>query len=244
MNDNDVVQISENLPKETGVKGVKTDDLPLVSSLEYLKEAEKPIKNRSALPVGRHNSLVVPRRYGYEESKIDEIRASFITGGATVINPIKRKAAYWGFVEALIQLDSNKWHDHGITVKKMKDILSEIKSKSGNESSIWDKFSNRSERSGSLNPKDLHGRIMQNARVLQRLGGNHQYGLKLQQFKMSIDIHIEPKDGDENRDIENYPKGGMWYYKLNTLHASIEEVVPLYENKVSRKRKQKAEKGN
>lgn len=234
--DQDVSDVSDVSEKPEGV--IKVIDYI------YIKEAEKPIKDRAALPVGRNNSLVVPRRYGYDENKIDEIRATYIAGGATVINPIKRKAAYWGFVEALIKLGVNEWHDHASVAKMMKDVLSEIKSKTGSESSIWDKFSNRGERTGSSNPKDLHGRIMQNARVLQRLGGNHQYGLKLQQFKMSIDIHIEPKDGEDNRDVENYPKGGMWYYKLNTLHASIEDVVPLYENKVPRKRKQKAEKGN
>jgi len=210
--------------------------------IDYIKEAEKPIKERTSLPVGRNKCLVVPRRYGYDENEIDNLRAYFITGGATIINPIKRKAAYWGFVQSLIDLGSNIYHDHASSTKRMKDILSEIRSKTGSEISIWDKFVGRGERSGSSNPKDLHGRIMQNARVLQRLGGNHQYGLKLKQFRMCIDIHIEPKDGETNRDIENYPKGGMWYYKLNTSHNNIEDIIPIYDNKVARKRKQKMNK--
>jgi hypothetical protein len=55
---------------------------------------------------------------------------------------------------------------------------------------------------GAASTKDLMGRIVQNFRTLQRLGGVHPYGWKLRQLKTTVDIRRTEK--------------GMYEFKLNT----------------------------
>ena len=206
----------------------------------YIAEADKPFADRATLAVGRDGKLVTPRRYGHSTQKVQELEEKASEAGRAFVNPLDRKGAYWGCIESLGELGIDQWHVHSSIFKKMREIM-EVQ-KNGKGENIWDKFEGREERPGAQNPKSLQGRIQQNARVLQRLGGYHTYGYKLKQFCMSVDIHIEPKDGEDGRNAEDFPQPGTWYYKLNTLWSEPDSVIPIYDNKAPRKKRKPSNK--
>ena len=78
----------------------------------------------------------------------------------------------------------------------------------------WQKFVGRQEKS-RITGKDEQGKIHQNMRVMQRLGGIHPYGYKLQQLFSCIDILRT--------------KSGKWLYRLNTSYKKRTNVKPLYD---------------
>jgi hypothetical protein len=59
------------------------------------------------------------------------------------------------------------------------------------------------------------GRIVQNFRTLQRLGGINPYAYKLKQLLATVDVRREAD--------------GIWYFRLNTSWTSIESVAPFYD---------------
>ena len=59
------------------------------------------------------------------------------------------------------------------------------------------------------------GRIVQNFRTLQRLGGVHPYGWKLKELQTSVDIRRR--------------SDGVWEFKLNTSWGDVESVSPFYD---------------
>ncbi len=94
------------------------------------------------------------------------------------VNPYKKTGIYGTFVQALINLGTNKKH----AFLDVKDAMQTIMGQK------WQQFENKQSRN-SLFAKDVNGRIMHNATTLQRVSGNHPYGKKLQQLGMCIDIY-------------------------------------------------------
>lgn len=108
--------------------------------------------------------------------KIEEYK--IIQQQGYTVNPYQRNGAYWAFIESLIELGVNKLHSFLDVKDKMKETLGEK----------WDAFEGKESRN-EHSSKDVNGRIIQNALVLQRVSGAHPYGKKLQQLGMTVNIY-------------------------------------------------------
>lgn len=187
------------------------------------------------------------RRYHLkDEAKVKLIEDAKSQG--RLPNPLgNRTGAYWGAIEALIQLGENEFHCLKDVRDKMQEIMSQIVKKkkvdgATIEITAWDDFYHKSSRTNAAKPKDGMGRIEQNFRVLQRLPKpgkkeRNPYGLKLAQFGMCVDIkYVIDKDTGVS----------IPYYSLNTNWPEDDTgqtIEPLYENPGARRgRRKKAEK--
>jgi hypothetical protein len=186
---------------------------------------EKTLGERSSI-TNRRGNVVVPRKYHMTVEQIDKGKnrwLELISGVSAEIkgkcsteffNPYRENGSYFGGVQSLFLLGANEWHAFGIVRNKMQEDMSTRKSPTNRKNS-WDKFALRGAREGAASTKDLMGRIVQNFRTLQRLGGVHPYGWKLAQLGASVDIRRE--------------KDGIWYFKLNTEWSDMNAVAPYYD---------------
>ena len=118
-----------------------------------------------------------PKNHFLSQEKLHEFKERIYKG--EIVNPHKVGGLYWNFVQALIELGANKKHGFLDVKDKMEELMGTEK---------WEKFAGKEARS-EIHGKDVNGRIIQNASVLQRVNGNHPYGKKLQQLGMCIDIY-------------------------------------------------------
>jgi len=222
-------------------------EVPSLSYCDLHTEAEKKFRERMRV-AGRNGNEGYIRKYHLTaEERIKMATEAAGTGG--VINPLKnRVGAYWGQVEALIQLGANQFHSLKKIRDKMQEILSALpkkKKQAGKvvETDAWTDFYGKKSRDGAAKPKDGLGRIEQNFKVLQRLPREgkkekNAYGSKLAQFGMTIDMEYR----------EAVPGSGMFlpYVSLNTTHEPWFDLTkpptlkPLYVNPNSRRRGKKA----
>ena len=208
------------------------------------EETEKPYRERKAVE-GRNGSTVQRKYHLTTEQKAAMIDAAAATG--TTVNPLQGRAgAYWGQVQALIELGINEYHSLKKIRDKMEEIMSAIPKKKVRggktiETTLWADFYDKPKREGAAKPKEGIGRIEQNFKVLQRLPReeegkeeNNPYGYKLAQFGMCIDI--EYRVAVEGMDP-------LPYFRLNTTHAPSEDatgIKPIYINPNSSRRGKKA----
>ncbi len=188
-----------------------------VSYKDVRVEAAKPLADRQAVVKGRNGESRIPRRYDLSQKRVKELRK---TSDGNFPNPYRKGGVYHGFVQALAELGADKAHNFSDVKKAMKKVMSKIER---GDSNAWDLFANRAPRPGASNPKDLDGRIIQTATVLQRLTGVHPYGLKLAQMKSCVDI----LKGDNDQPL----------YKLHTGFSKTDRVRPVNDLKRSRKTK-------
>jgi len=174
----------------------------------------------------RRGFLVTPRKYHMTIDQIDKGRKRWLESIKDVssdiklknrsshfFNPYRPNGCYYGAVQSLYLLGANEWHSFGQVRGKMQEDMSTRKS-STNRHNSWEKFAYRGAREGAASTKDLMGRIVQNFRTLQRLGGINPYAYKLKQLLATVDIRREAD--------------GIWYFKLNTSWTSTELVKPFY----------------
>lgn len=183
-------------------------------------EATKPVAEREAIVKGRNGKMRFPRRYHMDPKRIVELRKD---AGKSFPNPFRPTGVYHGFIQALIDLGIDKAHPFKDVKAEMKKIMSKIER---GESNAWSVFADRLPKEDATNPKDLNGRIMQTATVLQRISGVHQYGLKLKQLKACVDV-LSGKDKQP-------------LYKLNTSFKRPEQVHPTNDLVGKRGRKSKS----
>ena len=187
--------------------------------LNYAKdikaEALKPVSQRKAICFGRGVDRsgkpikVIPRNYAFEPSVLGAKRRQLadFQNGVKLTNEdgtptnrntpypevYERSGAYAMLVNALFETGVNKFHSHDVIVSAMKAIGSaddtKVEGKGGKVTTAWQRFANKAPKSKKA-AKDIDGRILQNALVLQRLGGQHPYGFKLKQLGLSI--HVAP----------------------------------------------------
>ena len=144
-------------------------------------EARKPVADRQAIVKGR-NGMKVPRRYELDKKQIEELRKN---AGSDFPNPFRAGGVYHGATQALINLGIDKGHTFKDVKSEMQKVMSKIE-RQGTDA--WTLFADRPAKKDAKAPKDLNGRIMQTFTVLQRLTGNHRYGLKIAQLLACIDI--------------------------------------------------------
>lgn len=198
----------------------------VVKSYEVIKNVvEHSVTDRSVI-TNRRGRVVVPRKYHMTDEQLCKGRLAWQStisevsdklkrqSGSLFFNPYRVNGGYFGGVQALFLLGANEWHCFGDVRTKMQEDMSTRRSP-GNKHSSWEKFSLRGAREGASITKDLMGRIVQNFRTLQRLGGVHPYGWKLKQLCSSIDIKRE--------------SDSIWYFKLNTNWDNMNSVAPFYD---------------
>jgi hypothetical protein len=189
------------------------------------KGVEKCLGEREEI-FNRRGSLVVPRKYHMTSDQIDKASKRWLSSivdvstdtrlkaSAHFFNPYRPNGSYYGSIQALYLLGSNEWHAFGKVRGKMQEDMSTRKSATNRQNS-WEKFAYRGAREGAASTKDLMGRIVQNFRTLQRLGGINPYAYKLKQLLATVDIRREAD--------------GVWHFRLNTSWTSMDLVKPFYD---------------
>ena len=173
---------------------------------------------------GRDNTPKKARKYSLTDEQKAKIEAEAKALGLKTINPLIRNGVNKHGVQALIDLGINKWHGLKETRDTMKELMRAVpkKNKDGTETNLWTAFYNKPSREGALKPLVGDDKIVQNFRVLQRVGkngDNHPYGLPLAQYCMSVDIEFKDISG------ELVPM-----FRLNTTWKSEAAVEPVYAN--------------
>jgi len=186
---------------------------------EVRAESFKPVSERRECVVGRKIDGEVqmrkPRRYALKPTEIKDLRKS--SDGFP--NPFRQGGVYHGAVQSLINLGIDKAHKFAEVKAEMKNVMSKFE-RQGTDA--WSLFANRAPKKDAKCPKDLDGRIMQTITVLQRLGGNHKYGLKLAQLKSCIDV-LAGKDDQP-------------LYMLHTVFSDARYVKPTNDLKGHRRK--------
>jgi len=183
------------------------------STLDYLKildEAEKPISQRQKIIHTNRGTIRPPRKYHLDAQKLQKLKDEIAQG--IIPNPFRKGGVYHAFTQALINLGANKQHSFLNVRKEMQAILLSFVTKDNVDG--WTAFKNKSPRN-SLCAKDVNGRIIQNAFVLQRLSGFDPYGEKLRQLGCCIDIFKGPQD--------------TYVFQLRTGIFKYENVKPINE---------------
>jgi len=214
---------------------VKNDTKTQDYDIEVMEELEaNPVGKRKQF-LNRKGELTEPRKVHMAKDEFKVYRDRWLEETKDVLDVIKNKAgiiffnpyrhagSYYGLVQSLFLLGANSWHDDKAVRGMVEQVMMSIKDSKG--AFVWYKFAHRVPRSESLMAKDLRGRIHQNLRVLQRLGGRTPYGYKLKQLLTCIDIRPGVN--------------GSWEYRLNTEHSSESEVIPFYDPGIGERRGRK-----
>ena len=168
--------------------------------------AEKPLAQREEVIIDGKKVLV--RKYHLKPEEIQKFRDEQKTTGKFP-NPYKRQGPYRAIIQALIDLGVDQWHSFATMRNRMREIMQNMILNNGK--SVWDTFSTRETRN-SISGKDLTGKILQNALIMQRINGLHRYGDKLKDLCASIDAKRE---------------NGVIYFRLNTTWTKAEDVKPF-----------------
>lgn len=158
---------------------------------DHAKEASKPIAERKETITGRNGQKRAVRRH-HMSMKIQTEFLQQMQESGKMPSPYKRYTSYWGVTSALSDLGENQWHSPADILKAMEARMSHEDSKDKRGKTAWDRFKGRKARSKDRG-LDYVGRLIQNLNVLQRLGGDDPYALKLAQLGACIDIRPTDK---------------------------------------------------
>ncbi len=187
------------------------------SYVSIKSEATKPEKERKKIINTNRGNLKKPRRYHMDDDHAKELRAKF-KKDKIFHNPYRKGGLYYAFVQALIDLGINKDHSFKDVKHSMKSTMSsEVNGKNKN---LWEVFSNRKPRN-MLSGRDINGRIIENANILQRISGFHPFGEKLRQLFSAVHIY---------KDTSGLPK-----FELCTKFKDYESVKPINEMRRQKK---------
>ena len=171
------------------------------------EEVEKPTAKREQIQTRRGN-LKTPRRYHLTAAKMQKLMEKNIDGNFP--NPYRKGGIYHALVQSLANLGVNEKHRFDIVIVEVQNVLGTFTTK--DKLNAWDAFAGRTPRN-QLSGKDVRGRILQNAMVLQRLTGFHLYGEKLRQLCSCVDIFQD--------------KDGLPLLRLNTKFDVAKDVAPI-----------------
>jgi hypothetical protein len=150
---------------------------------EVRAQADKPIRSRRAMKIGRAGALVKPRKFHLNTAQIDQLRAEYKETGS-IPNPFN-KGAYHYTVAALIALGVDSKHKLATVQDKVKELMSDPETKQDGKTA-WQRFRDKDARGSEETSLDWQGRFEQNIRVLQRFGGVTPYGLKLNEVGQKV----------------------------------------------------------
>lgn len=181
---------------------------------DHAKEASKPISERKLTIEGRGGKRSV-RRHHLDPKTQTELLKQMETSGQ-FLSPYKAFGGYWGATAALAKLGPNEFRSTAEIVKSFEAVMSDESSRDKAGRTAWERFKNKRPRSRK-NGLDWFGRILQNLTVLQRIGGDDPYGLKLAQVGACIDL--------------KHDEGGQTLVRLRTGIPKGQPVAPLNEIK-------------
>lgn len=161
--------------------------------MDVAGHADSRLSERKKIVNGRAGQFRIPRRYHLKAEKLIELRQR-MNDTNRFISPYGANRLYSHIIEALVILGPNKPHPVSIVFEKFKEVTSDPKTVK-NGKTAWQRFSEKPCRNMETGRDDL-ARFLLNIEVLQRLGGNHPYGLKLAQVGSCIDILV-----DANRQV-------------------------------------------
>ncbi len=198
----------------------------VVKNYSDIKESVESVLSERNKITNRRGNIVTPRKYHMADEQSEKAFTRWQEGilgvsteirhkaSAIFFNPYRENGAYYGGIQALYLLGCNEWHSFGNVRGMMEKDMVTRKSPT-NKKTSWEKFAGRGAREGAASTKDLMGRIVQNFRTLQRLGGVHPYGWKLKELLTTVDIRRKAD--------------GIWEFNLNTSWTNIESVKPFYD---------------
>jgi len=153
---------------------------------------EVPVIKRKSIEVRKANGVYETRRlrkFHLTDMELGEILDK-AKEKEVFPNPYKRRGIYKAIVQALIDLGIDEYHSFSLIRNRIKEIMSGY-STVGNKN-FWESFVNKASRN-PFSGKDVTGRIIQNAEILQRVEGLSCYGIKLVQIGSSI--HLKKENG-------------------------------------------------
>lgn len=184
--------------------------------LDQAHLANVPVSQRVEVPNGRQGANRKVRRHHLLPAKVLSLRQE-MTNKGRFISPYGANRLYSLIVDSLIGLGENEAHNIGAVFKKFREIASD-QATIKKQMTAWDRFTNKKARN-ELTHRDALARFCANIEVLQRLGGNHPYGLKLAQLGACIDILVDKN----NKEI--------LFVKLRTNIPEGSDVSPINENR-------------
>lgn len=184
--------------------------------LEHAHLANVPLSRRVEISNGRQGAARKPRRHHLLADKVLSLRQEIATKGH-FISPYGANRLYSLIVDALIALGENQPHNIGSVFGKFREIANSADT-IRNQQTAWDRFAKREARNEKTH-RDALARFCANIQVMQRLGGNHPYGLKLAQIGACIDILTDKNNTD------------LWFVRLRTNIPEGASVTPLNESR-------------
>ena len=179
---------------------------------EIRSETESPRKERRRC-IESKSGKKIAKKYHMSWEDAEKYRKNFDDTGE-FYNPYRGSGIYHTLIQALYNLGVNNKHSFCKIKSEIKRIM--LDNKSSNKKNAWHNFINKKS-SNVYVAIDVNGRIIETARMLQRVRGYHVYGEKLRQMRMSIDIYID--------------NNGLPMYELNTTWKSYDEVDPINQYK-------------
>ena len=119
------------------------------------------------------------------------------------ISPYGSGRIYTYIIDSLVSLGVGKSHPFVMVYEKFIELASEESTRDELGRTLWDRFDKKESRNTDTGRCSL-GKFMQNLEVLQRLGGDHPYALKLAQVGACIDILK-----DQNQEVKIQLKVGI-----------------------------------
>lgn len=163
--------------------------------LDIASQANGPSRSRTACIKGRDGVRKIPRRYHLQSDEIVQLKKE-MQEKKSFISPYGNGRIYSYIIESLILLGTEESHLFSTVYDKFVEIASAEATRDKSGQTLWDRFDKREARN-QYTARDARGKFSQNIEVLQRLGGDHPYGLKLAQVGACIDILV-----DENQQVK------------------------------------------
>jgi hypothetical protein len=157
--------------------------------LDIASQVNGPLSNRSAILNGRGGEKKIPRCYHLKPDEIVQLKKEMSESGK-FISPYGPGRIYTYILNALSELGENQPHSLIKAYSKFKELATKSETIKKDSSTLWDRFNKKAPRNTSTG-RDPFSKFVQNLEVLQRLGGNNPYALKLAQVGACINILVD-----------------------------------------------------
>jgi len=189
---------------------------------DIAQETMKPLSDRQAVAIGRGGRKLIPRCHHLSAEEI-ALHQEKCNKAGRFLSPYRgTEGQYNAILEALSLLGENKVHLSSAVYKKIEEIQSDPKTVDSSGKTAWERFINKPLRNEDTG-RSAFRRFQQNCCVLQRLGGQNPYGLKLAQVGACIDIV---------KVSQTTPDGKAVFIEGVCLRTGIKDLVtPINESK-------------
>lgn len=145
------------------------------------------MRERSLLVKGHGGRLKIARRYHLNCEDLNSLQVRMKTEG--FVSPYGTGRVYTYILNSINLLGVNKSHLIIDAYEKFKELGS-CPSTKKNGLTLYERFVHKAPQSENTS-KDAFSRYVQNIELMQRLSGNHPYGLKLTQIGCCVDLLVD-----------------------------------------------------